>query len=438
MSLLSNAVPAPMLRLFNRLTAGRNTRAIMMVTLAWALQFSCGVLTSVMVARYLGPSDFGTLNYVLALMGFGGTLAGFGVANVVTRELFQATRPVGTVLGTAVMLRVITGSLAICGMLTYLHFFEGNATAARLLVVAVGMLLIDGSLIFDCELQAQRAFGASSRAKATLAFTSLLLRGSLVLAAAGLVNFVAVQYVELLLSITVFGWAARQYLAGLRAGWDGALAAKYLRQGLPIMLAGFATAIYLRIDQVMIAKMLGSAELGKYSAGVKLVEVASFFPGILAYVLYPSILEAQKISAEKAEGEAIKLYRVMYVAALLFSLTMTVIGDWLTHLMFGAAYDGAGAVLKVYVWSSVFVFLTIASQAQLLSQEKTTHVVAVRTAVGAAANIGLNLLLIPRMGVLGAAWATVISYGIAVFFFYDRKYSWPPVRSMLRALTLRL
>lgn len=132
------------------------------------------------------------------------------------------------------------------------------------------------------------------------------------------------------------------------------------------------------------------------------------------------------------------MYRLMYASGLAFSLVITFTGEWLTGLMFGPAYEGAGAVLKVYVWSTVFVFLMIASQAQLLSQAKTTHIVVVRTLVGAATNIGLNLLLIPRMGITGAAWATVISYAVAVFFFYDRKYSWPPVRSMLRALSLPL
>jgi O-antigen/teichoic acid export membrane protein len=136
------------------------------------------------------------------------------------------------------------------------------------------------------------------------------------------------------------------------------------------MLSGFATVIYLRIDQIMIEHLLGSDALGRYSAGVKLAEVASFFPGIIAYVLFPTIIEAYKVSAEKAEIEAIKLYRLMYAAGFAFSLFMTFAGDWLAHLLFGAAYEGAGPVLRVYVWSTVFVFLTIASQAQLLSNRE--------------------------------------------------------------------
>ncbi len=426
----------PLIQLYQRLMAGRNTRAVLVVMLAWGLQFACVVLASVLVARYLGPHLFGTLTYALALMAFAGTFASFGLSNVVTRELMTATRPSGVVLGTAVIVRAMTGFIALCVMLTYLHFYEPNALAVAVVSVAVGVLLIEGSLVFDCTLQSERAFGSSSGAKAILAVNSLAWRASLVFVSAGLVYFVAVQYVEALCYIAVFGWITRKYLQGVKAGWDPELARSLLRQGFPIMLSSFATIIYLRIDQVMIEHMLGSEALGKYSAGVKLAEVASFFPGIIAYVLFPTIIEAQKISAEKAEAEAIKLYRLMYATSLAFSLFMTVAGEWLTHIMYGEAYNGSGPVLRVYVWSTVFVFLTIASQAQLLSQAKTVHVVAVRTIVGACANIVLNMLLIPRFGIIGAAWATVISYGVAVFFFFDRKYSWPPVRSMLRALAL--
>jgi O-antigen/teichoic acid export membrane protein len=424
------------MQLYQRLMAKGNFRSVLVVGSAWIVQFACSVLTSIILARYLGPAEFGVLSYVLAVMGFAATVAGFGLSNVVTRELVMAARPAGEVLGTVIYVRALMGGLALLGVLASVYFIEADAVAASLTLVALGTLLIDGGLVFECGLQAQRAFGSSGRAKAFLAVTSLAMRGGLVLLGAGLVSFIAVQYLEILLYIAVFGWIARQYLGGIKARWNRGLALEYLRQGFPIMLAGLATALYLRIDQIMIEHMLGAESLGVYSVGVRLASVASFFPGIVAYVLFPAIVEAQKVSPEKAEAEAIKLYRLMYATGMGFSVFMTLAGAWLTRIMFGAAYDAAVPVLHIYVWTTVFVFLTIASQAQLLSSAKTTHVVAVRTVAGAVTNIVLNLILIPRAGLAGAAWAAVISYGVAVFFFFDRKYSWPPVRSMLRALAL--
>lgn len=432
------AAASPVMQLYQRLVAGGNVRSVLIVGSAWAVQFGCSVLTSIVLARYLGPSEFGILSYVLAVMGFAATLAGFGLSNVVTRELVLAQRSTGEVLGTVILLRAATGGVAIIGVLLSVRFIEADAVAAGLMLVALGSLLIDGGLIFECGLQAQRAFGSSGSAKALLALTSLGMRGGLVLLGAGLVSFVAVQYAELLLYIAVFGWIARKSMGGVKVRWNPDLARLLLKQGFPIMLAGLATALYLRIDQIMIEHMLGSTSLGVYSVGVRLASVASFFPGIVAYVLFPAIVEAQKLGPERAEAEAIKLYRLMYATGIGFSVAMTIVGEWLTRLMFGPDYDAAVPVLRIYVWTTVFVFLTIASQAQLLSSAKTTHVVAVRTIAGAVTNIVLNLLLIPRFGLTGAAWAAVISYGVAVFFFFDRKYSWPPVRSMLRALALPL
>jgi len=81
----------------------------------------------------------------------------------------------------------------------------------------------------------------------------------------------------------------------------------------------------------------------------------------------------------------------------------------------------------------VFVFLGVASGAWLLA-ENLTSVSFYRTALGAVANIGLNFWLIPAFGVVGAAWATLLSMAIATFGVFVDSRSRPAGAMMLRAL----
>ncbi len=107
---------------------------------------------------------------------------------------------------------------------------------------------------------------------------------------------------------------------------------------------------------------------------------------------------------------------------------------WVIRLAYGSAYAGAAGVLAVHIWSSVFVFLGVV-RGQWLVNEKMVRFYLATTIIGAIANVALNLVLIPRAGPLGAAWATVVSYALATWFssFID-----PSVRVIGRMQTRAL
>jgi PST family polysaccharide transporter len=78
-------------------------------------------------------------------------------------------------------------------------------------------------------------------------------------------------------------------------------------------------------------------------------------------------------------------------------------------------------VLSIYAWTTIPIFLGVASS-QFLVAENLTKISFYRTLFGSIASIFLNLILIPRYGIKGAAWAVLISFVITVFsiFFFKR------------------
>jgi O-antigen/teichoic acid export membrane protein len=100
--------------------------------------------------------------------------------------------------------------------------------------------------------------------------------------------------------------------------------------------------------------------------------------------------------------------------AIAIALPMTFLSDWVVHFLYGNQYNQAGSVLMIHIWAGVFVFLGVASGKWLLS-ENLQMFSTVNTTIGAIVNIYLNYILIPKMGVEGAAWATLISYCIAAY-----------------------
>jgi O-antigen/teichoic acid export membrane protein len=131
--------------------------------------------------------------------------------------------------------------------------------------------------------------------------------------------------------------------------------------------------------------------------------------------VFPAILEAKKRSDHQYYARLQKLYDLMVVLSVAVAIPMTFVSTPVVTLLFGETYVEAGPVLAIHIWASVFVFLGVAS-GQWFLVENRQMLSLQRTALGAVANVLLNLLLIPHYQAVGAAIATVISYAVAALF----------------------
>jgi O-antigen/teichoic acid export membrane protein len=172
----------------------------------------------------------------------------------------------------------------------------------------------------------------------------------------------------------------------------------------------------MRIDQIMIKEMLGAQEVGLFAAAVRLSEVWYFIPSIITASLFPSIVNAKKNSQAMYLQRLQKLSTLMTWLAIVIALPMTFASDLVVSLLYGHYYQGAGAVLAIHIWGAVFVFLGVASGV-FFTVENYTKKSLYRTSLGALSNILLNLVLIPRYGINGAATATLLSQFIANFLY---------------------
>jgi PST family polysaccharide transporter len=191
--------------------------------------------------------------------------------------------------------------------------------------------------------------------------------------------------------------------------------------------------LYMRIDQVMLGAMLGNEAVGIYSAAVRVSELWYVVPASIVASIAPAIVTAREAGPVVYKQKLEQLFRAMVLISYAVTVPMFLVSQPLVVLIFGAEYAAAGPVLAVHVWASLFVALGIASS-QYLLLEGLNHVSLQRTAVGAVANVLLNLAWIPRYGALGAAFATLISYAIANFFLLQSPATRYCLGMMLRAL----
>jgi len=378
------------------------------------LRMGVGLLIGVWIARYLGPEQFGLLNFTAALIGLFGALAGMGLQGIVVREIVREPTCREDTLGTAAALQLLGGAVAYSLLLVTVFYLRPQDVLSQLVAAILGaMVLFKASEVvgYWFESQVQSKYTVWVQNGAFLFFAGI--KVVLILSGASLIYFAWAMLAEAIVVAMALTLALHRLgppLYSLRISYDRCFA--LLKAGWPFMLSSIAIMIYMKIDQVMIGQMLGNDAVGIYSAAVRISEIWYFIATAVAASVLPAILEAKKNNEAQYRQRLQALFDLMTWIAIIVALPVTFFATPLVTMLFGAEYSEAGGVLAIHVWATVFVFLGVAGGNWFLAENQQL-ISLQRTALGAVVNVLLNILLIPMMGVMGAAWATLISYAVA-------------------------
>ena len=176
----------------------------------------------------------------------------------------------------------------------------------------------------------------------------------------------------------------------------------------------------------MITEILGEEENGIYSVAVRIYELFMFLPAILVGSFLPIITKNFKLSEKDFRASLKQLYTILTYFAIVSSLGAWLLGPTIMHFLYGEEFEGSGAALQIIGLGFYPVFLGIATSNYLIVRNyKLLNLV--RSAIGLIVNVLLNLLLIPKIGIIGAAWASVISNFIStlcILFVKDNHQHW--------------
>lgn len=373
------------------------------------------LFVGVVVIRYLGPKQFGLLSYATSFVALFSVFATLGLDEIVIRNLVQAPKRKKNLLGTAFTLKCLGAFLLFIMVFLALQMTSNEKSTANLvLIIAAGMLFQSFNVI-DFYFKSQVLSRFVTYAQLYSLFLSSIAKLSLVFIKASLVWFAWVVVLEnAILAILLILMYQSQSLKMYQWRFEKNLARQLLHDSWPLILSGLSVMVYMRIDQVMIKEMLDSEALGNYAAAVRLSEVWYFIPVAVCSSLFPAIINAKKISQELYYVRLQKLYDLMVWLGIAIALPVTFFVEDVIKLLLGEEYILAASVLKIHIWAGVFVFLGVASGKWFLAENLQQYSL-YRALTGGIVNVILNLLVIPRLGIIGAAWSTVISYFSAAY-----------------------
>lgn len=381
------------------------------------------LVVGVWVIRYLGPDQYGQLNYVMAYVGIAVVLVALGMDSFLIRELVNTPERKSEIIHTAFVLRIIIAGISFLGLISILYFSGESKQVFLLFFLVVPQLFSSAFSVVDLAYQADLKSRITIIARNSFFVFGAVLKTIAIITHQNLYVFATLMVLDIVLAdIFLFCYYRSRYAKTQLNGITKAYTRELLFKALPFALSSVAIIVYMKVDQILLKKLASTKEVGYFTAATKVAEVFYFIPLVVTGSLFGMLVSAKKTSLKKYLLAQRKIFFFLVVLSILISVIVFIFSSIIIQLLFGTEFLASMDVLQLYIWSVIFIFAGVAFN-QLLVIEEMQHIILYKTLIGVGLNILLNIILIPDYGAVGAAVATVITQfisSIAINFLFRK------------------
>ena len=375
-------------------------------------------LITVVVARYLGPEEFGLFSYAISVSALFAAAGHMGLSGLVVREIVKKPDERGTTLGTTLGLKLIGMGGGYLLLLLYAGLYEGfSSIEFALLAIAGAVLLLRPFDIVDFWFQAfvQARYVTFARISGLLVSSALKL--SFVFFGASVIYFVAANVMQAFVVAAMFLvlYSTKSSIKFSEWSFSWARAKELFGQGWMVYLGSIFAVIYLKVDQVMLRWFEGTESVGIYAVAAQFSEAWYFVPAAIVTSLFPKLIKLREQSQKEFDYRFQQLLDLLFILALVIAVIMTFASEALVTIFFGEHYLESADILVIHIWAALFIFMRAAFSKWILIENVLVFSL-ITQGIGSGVNVALNYFLIPKYGATGAAFATLISYSFASFF----------------------
>ena len=369
----------------------------------------CGFIWTMLIARYLGVSDYGVLGFAISFTGILGFTMDWGISTHIVRHISTDNDSAPKYLGNAIPLKSLFALGTIILTLIILILMKSNE------------LLITVTLLFSIEMIVKSfvgllhgSFQAFEEGKYqgisnTIVNTILLIFILIAIFTDLGIYGIAISYILAnIVALIYCYYVLNKHITKPKFEFDKEFCKKITLLSIPFAITGLLYTVYYSIDVVMLTNIVGNYATGIYNATYKLISVLTLFYTVYTAVIFPVMSKFYKndkamllVSFEKSVKYLMLVMIPLAVATVFYS------GDVMT-LIYGQEYSAGASVLSILIWTVCLLFISGAANTLLNASHREVTVTKIY-AVAAVFNIALNFILIPYLSYNGAALTTVLS-----------------------------
>lgn len=375
--------------------------------LQYVFQYILSAVIGIIAARYMGPSNYGILSYGATMIAMFTPFCTLGIENALIPCMVDAPDRAGDLIGTALVMRLVSTTLSIGAMLALTLLLKPGQT---LILIATALqalqLLVQVLDVFRLwfQLKLLNKFTAIGSVIGNIVCSAwriiLLIRGASVEWFA--LTSAIQMFANYLFVVPMFFGMAKLRLSvsahAFRCLWD---------KGKQLILAGLTNVIATRIGALILSQMLGDAPLAFYTAAHNVAMMWVFVPQALIDSATPMLMEVNRDHPEDFWKSYQLLEMSVLIICVLAGVGITALSPFIIRVLYGEAYAGAADALRVLAWLGIFTSIGTGRNIWTMAKEKQKYV-KYYCLVSAVVSIGSNILLIRLWGYMGAAAAILI------------------------------
>lgn len=405
------------------------------IILGRIIQMVMSLFIGVLSARYLGPSNYGVINYASAYTTFFLSFCTLGINSVIVKELVENREQEGTILGTTLVLRGISSFISAALIIAIVSVVDRDSPET-IAVVALSSIALIFNIFETLNYWFQSRLESKATAIATLiGYTITAVYRIVLLVTQKSVVFFAFATSVDYISVGVILLLLYKEKGGIPFRFSLDYGKALLHKSYHFILPSLMVAIYGQTDKIMLKQIISDAEIGYYSTALTICNMWVFLLTAIIDSMYPSIVEAYNVNQKKFIFQNKLLYAIVFYISAFVSLVIVAFAPLIVKILYGAAYAQSVAPLRIITWYTAFSYIGVARNAWIVCENKQKYIKYMYLSA-ALSNVLLNFLLIPPLGASGAAIASlaaqVITTLIAPFFIKDmRENAWMIVDAIL-------
>lgn len=400
-------------------------------------QMVLSLFVGVLSARYLGPANYGLINYASSLVSFCMSFCTLGINSIIIKDFFDHPDEQGTAIGTTLVMRLIS-SFCSAILIVSISFVLDYGEWETILIVILCTISLYFHVFDTIKYWFQHKYKSNITAIAIfLAYVAISIYKVVLLILNKSVFWFAfassVDYIALAALLLIF----YKKHGGPKLKFSWKKGKSLLAVSYHYILSGLMVSIYGKTDKLMLKHMLDEAEVGYYSTAVAICSMWTFVLSAIIDAMYPTIIQSFKENKEVFDKKNRQLYAIVFYVSAFVSLMFVIFGKFGIGLLYGKAYLPAALPLSVVTWYTAFSYFGVARDAWIVCNQKQKYLKYMYV-FAAAINIGLNVIFIPMWGAAGAAFASLITeISTSILLPLCIKEIRPNAKLMLEAIMLK-
>lgn len=380
---------------------------------------------NVLSARSLGAEDFGTLSFIISIATIMGVITEFRVQDVMIKKISRGEDESKIVINAiSICLFFSTTGFLITSLIS--SFTTTDITWEKYLALYSIIFVASSMKVFKYAFIAIRNNIANCMIEVTSLIASIIFIYLFFSTHLTISSYIYIRIFDAAM-VSILGFALYKASYKFRITKpDFASIKSIIVESGPLVLSGFVVILLQKIDQIMIKYMLGSYELGIYSAAANIITVFSIAPMLISQTNSPSIFRITKDCAEY-EATRLKYMRDIALIGLGMSLFLLIASKYIINILYGDAYSNASTILQISSLTP-FVIALGAASSQIIIADNKSNIVFYKAIMALVLGVILNFTLIPLIGIAGAALSTLLAMTLSNIasnlFIKKYKYIW--------------